>query len=192
MVGINNGELVIQVVTCMIMIRLYVPGFSKRCISCCWCIWNQMAGSIWRIQWRSRIMSGRVIFTFCQISDFLLQFYAFSKFSLVFKRPKSEETSFGDFSSITMCKSRFFPKKKKKKKKKKNKKKKNWFCALRRISVAIVAHLHLFILLFTLAGCFNFINTHIRCMHNSHVTRSGKLGYKSENKIWEIWKLPFL
>ncbi len=30
-------------------------------------------------------------------SRFLLQFYAFSKFLLIFKWPKSEETSIGDF-----------------------------------------------------------------------------------------------
>ncbi len=95
--GINNGKLVIRVVTCMIMIRSYVPGFSKRCTSCCWCIRNLMAGSTRRIQWRSLMVCGRVIFTFCQISDFLLQCYAFSKFSLIFKWPKSQETSIGDF-----------------------------------------------------------------------------------------------
>ncbi len=31
--GINKGKSVIHIVTCMIMIRLYVPWFSK-CTSC--------------------------------------------------------------------------------------------------------------------------------------------------------------
>ncbi len=57
----------------------------------------RVAGSIRRIQWRSPMVSKRVIFTFCQISDFLQQFYTFSKFSLIFKLPKSEKTSIGDF-----------------------------------------------------------------------------------------------
>ncbi len=48
-------------------------------------------------QWCSPMVSGRVIFTFCQNSDFLLQFYAYSKFLLILKSPKSKETSIGDF-----------------------------------------------------------------------------------------------
>ncbi len=69
---------------------------------------------------------------FCQISDFLWQFYAFSNFSLIFKWPKSEETSIGTFSSIIMYKSRFLPTKKEKLN--------LW---LRRISVAIVTFLEI-------------------------------------------------
>ncbi len=110
-VGINNRKSVICVVTCMIMIHSYAPGFSRRCTSYCWCIWNWMVCSTRRIQWHSPMVSGWVTFTFSQISDFLRQFYAFSKFLLIFKWPISEE-------SITMCKSRFFPTKKKKKKEK--------------------------------------------------------------------------
>ncbi len=33
-VGINNGESVIRLLTCMIMTRSYVPWFSRRCTSC--------------------------------------------------------------------------------------------------------------------------------------------------------------
>ncbi len=79
-IGINNGELVIRVVTCMIMIHLYVPGFSKRRTSCCGYIQNRMAGSTRRIQWHSRMLSGMVIFTFCQISDFCGNFTLFINF----------------------------------------------------------------------------------------------------------------
>ncbi len=127
-IGINNGKSVIHVLTCMIMIRSYIPGFS-RCTSC-WCTRNRMGGSTQRIQWHSPMLSGRVIFTFCQISDLLRRFYTFSKFSLIFKWPKKRGNldQWVTFSSITMCKSRFFP----------TKKKKNWFWALRRVSVAIV------------------------------------------------------
>ncbi len=136
-VDINNGESVIRIVTCMIMIRSYVPGFSRRCTSC-WCIRNQMADSTGR-QWRSPMISGRVIFTFCQISDFSRQFYAFSKFLLIFKWPKSEETLIGYFFQhhpSPCVRQDFFSYKKKRKRKRK---KKNWFWA-RRVSVAIVTN----------------------------------------------------
>ncbi len=100
-VGTNNGKLVIHAVTCMIMICSYVPRFSRRCTSC-QCIRNRMAGSTQGTQWCSPMVSGRVIYTFCQISDFLRQFYTFSKFSLIFKWPKSEETSMiGDLKTKT-------------------------------------------------------------------------------------------
>ncbi len=114
--GINNGELVIHVVAYMIMIRSYIPEFSRRCTSCRWCIRNKMAGSTPKIQWHSPMVSGRIVFTFGQISDFcdnftlFLNFYSFSNGQKV-RKPRS-----ATFTSITMCKSRFFPTKKKQKK----------------------------------------------------------------------------
>ncbi len=111
-VGINNGKFVIHVVTCLIMIRSYIPGFS-RCTSCSWCIRNRMADSTLRIQWRSLMVSGRVIFTFCQISDFWDNFTLFINFHSFSSGQKARKPRSATFSSIIMCKSRFFPTKKK-------------------------------------------------------------------------------
>ncbi len=111
-------------------------GLSRRCTSCCWCIRNRMAGSTRRIQRRSPMVSRRVIFTFCRISDFLRQFYAFLNFHSFSNGQKARNPRSATFSSITVCKRIFFPTKKKKKKQKK----KNWFWALWRVSVAIVTY----------------------------------------------------
>ncbi len=124
-VGVNHGKLVIHIVTCMIMIRSYIPEFST-CTSCCWCIQNQMAGSTQRIKWRSPLVSGRVIFTFCQISDFCSNFTLFLNFHSFINYQKARKAQSVVFSSITTCKSRFFPK--------------NWLWALRCVSVAIVTN----------------------------------------------------
>ncbi len=67
-VGINNGELVIRVVTCMTMIHSYVP----------------------------ECLGGSYSF-FAEFQIFCSIFTLSSKFSLIFKWPKSEETSIGDF-----------------------------------------------------------------------------------------------
>ncbi len=75
-----------------------------------------MAGSKRRIQWHSPVVSGRVIFTFCQISDFLQQFYVFLNFHSFSNGQKARKPRSATFPSITMCKSRFFPTKKNKKK----------------------------------------------------------------------------
>ncbi len=114
-VGINNGESVICSITCMIIISSYIPGFSRRCTNCCWCIWNRMVGSTQRMQWCSPMVSGRVIFTFGQISDFWGNFTLFLNFHLFSNGQKAREPRLATFSGITMCKSRFFPTKKKKK-----------------------------------------------------------------------------
>ncbi len=119
------------VVTCMIMIRLYIIEFSRRWTSCYWCIRNRMVGSTRRIQWRSPMESGMVIFTFYQISDFLRKFYTFLNFHSFSNGQKARKPRSATFSNIIVCKSRFFPTKKTKK---------NWFWALRRVSVAIVPY----------------------------------------------------
>ncbi len=72
-VVINIGESVIYVVTHMMTIRSYIPGFSRRCTSCC--------------QYS----------LFAEFQIFCGIFMLFSKFSLIFKRSKSEETLIGDF-----------------------------------------------------------------------------------------------
>ncbi len=117
----------------MIMIRSYVPGISRRCTtSCCWCIRNRMTGSTRRIQWRSLMVSWRVIFTFHHISDFL-RFTLFLNFRSFSNGQKVRKLWSLTFSSSTVCKSRFFSTKKKKK---------NWFWVLRRVSVAIVTFMN--------------------------------------------------
>ncbi len=52
------------------------------------CMRNQMAVCTRKILWRSPMMSWRVIFTFCRISDFLRQFYAFFKIFAHFQMAK--------------------------------------------------------------------------------------------------------
>ncbi len=119
----NNGKSVIRIVTCMTMIRRYVPGFSRRCTSCCWWIWNRMAGSTQRMQWHSPMVSGRVIFTFCQISDFSGNFTLFLNFHSFSNGQKGRKPRLATFSSITCVRVDFFLQKK------------NWFWALRRVSI---------------------------------------------------------
>ncbi len=132
-VGINNRKLVIRVITCMIMIRLYVPGFSRWCRNCCWCIRDQMAAVH---EEYNGVWAGNIHFLpnfrfFCSNFTLFLNFYSFSNVQKV-RKPWLKT-----FSSIIMCKSRFFPKQKKKTKKQK---KQNWFWALKRVSVAIVTY----------------------------------------------------
>ncbi len=122
----------VKVVTYMTMIRSYIPGFSKRCASCCWCIQNRMAGSTRRMQWRSPIVSGRVIFAFLPNFRFFAAILFFLNFHSFSNGQKARKPRLATFSGIAMCSSRFFPTKKK------NQKKKNWCWVLRRVSGAIV------------------------------------------------------
>ncbi len=118
-VGINNGKLVIRVVTCMIMIRSYILRFS-RCTSCCWCIRNQMGEGAVHKEYNGTqpngVREGNIHFLpnfrfFGGNFTLFLNFHSFSNGQTA-RKPRSVT-----FSSITMCKSRFFSTKKKRKEK---------------------------------------------------------------------------
>ncbi len=115
-VGINNGDSVIHIVTCMIMIRSYVPGFSRRL---------PVVVDVFKVKWRAvyKEYNGAaqwclggyyLLFTkhqiFCGNFTLFLSFHSFSN------GQKAKKPPLATFSSITMFKSKFFPTKKKPKK----------------------------------------------------------------------------
>ncbi len=120
------------------------------------------------------------------------QFYAFSKFSLIFKWPKSEETSIGDFFQHHHVEEQifFFTKKKRKKK--------NWFWGLRRVSVAIVTTIRV-TLSMILTGCHSRTPGEKATLHTrwkdelvkecKNQNGQGKPGMHWQRKAWNKIKM---